>query len=146
MKNIEAEISDKAIATIKDALSNTSIGMLITHLANDTPSVCPMTVKHVADSGCIWFLSTKNSEHFDNIEKDNKLLLTFTNKDDGQYLSITGKGMHSDNKSDIDKIWSEDDAQWYENGREDKNIVVLCILVTKAYYWDTTEQKSKDFE
>ena len=65
--------------------------------------------------------------------------------DENQYLSITGQAAHVHDKKIIDAIWEDGDQRWYENGRNDENVVALKITIEDAYYWDEYEQKSKSF-
>ncbi|HKJ06254.1 MAG TPA: pyridoxamine 5'-phosphate oxidase family protein [Flavobacteriaceae bacterium] len=140
IKNFEGK---SAIEKIQALLVNTSTGMLISSLQFKNPSVCPMTVKTVDEQGNIWFLTHKNSEHYNNIEENNRVLLTFSSEVENEYLSITGEAFHTDDAKVIDVLWDEADGQWYKNGREDKNVAVLQVRVEDAYYWDSYEQKSK---
>lgn len=140
IKDLEGQ---SAIEKIQALLVNTSTGMLISSLQFKNPSVCPMTVKTVDEQGNIWFLTHKESEHYKNIEENNRVLLTFASEVENEYLSITGEAHHTDDSKVIDVLWDEDDEKWYDNGREDENVAVLKVSVEDAYYWDSYEQKSK---
>lgn len=131
---------DAAILKIKAMIERNPIAMLIADFKLKSPTVCPMTVKGIDEQGVLWFLSTKASEHYTSIEGDSKVLLTFSNESDQQYLSVTGLGSHINTTTVIDAIWSEKDAKWYDNGREDDNVVALKVDITDAFYWDNFEK------
>ncbi|WGH75377.1 pyridoxamine 5'-phosphate oxidase family protein [Tenacibaculum tangerinum] len=142
MEKIDDLAGSNAVEKIQSILINNPTCMLVSSLDMSNPSVCPMTVKTIEDEGAIWFLSDKHSEHYKNIREGGKVLLIFANNTDEEYLSISGDGMHYDEKKVIDALWDEQDAQWYENGRETDCIVALKVVISDAYYWDTTEQKT----
>ncbi|NNC70920.1 MAG: pyridoxamine 5'-phosphate oxidase family protein [Flavobacteriaceae bacterium] len=146
MEEIKDLAGNDAINKLKSILVNNPTCMLISAMNIKHPSVCPMTVKTIEDNGDIWFLSYKDSEHYENIQKDPNVLLTFANDIDQQYLSITGNGVHSDSEELINILWDDSDKQWYANGRNDENIVVLKVAINDAYYWDQTEQRSKPIQ
>lgn len=135
-------VDKNAIEKIQSILINTPTCMLISSLSDPNPPVCPMTVKTIDDSGALWFLSNKKSEHYINIEKDNDLLLTFTNNTDKQYLSITGKGIHYESKEIIDELLTQQDLKYNAYKNNKASIVVLKVIIDKAYYWDIDLQKS----
>ncbi|WP_047789240.1 pyridoxamine 5'-phosphate oxidase family protein [Tenacibaculum mesophilum] len=131
-------VDKNAIERIQSILINTPTCMLISSLSKPNPSICPMTVKTIDNDGALWFLSDKESEHYKNIEKDNDLLLTFTNNTDKQYLSIRGKGIHYESKGIIDKLLSQQDLK----NNNVHTIIILKVIINSAYYWDVNLKKS----
>lgn len=130
---------EAAILKIKAMIERNPIAMLVADLKLDSPTVCPMTVKGIDANGVLWFLSTRDSDHYRSIESDPKLILTFSNESEEQYLSVSGLGSHITTKTIIDAMWRDQDAKWYDNGREDFNVVALKVDITDAYYWDSFE-------
>ena len=131
---------EAAILKIKAIIERNPIAMLVADLKLDSPTVCPMTTKGIDDNGALWFLSTKDSDHYRSIQKDAKVLLTFSNESEEQYLSVTGLGSHVTTNTVIDAIWSDGDAKWYDDGREDSNVIALKVDIVDAYYWDSFEK------
>ncbi|MDY0780121.1 pyridoxamine 5'-phosphate oxidase family protein [Tenacibaculum sp. IB213877] len=130
------------VEKIKSLLINNPKCMLIVPLDSQRTCVCPMNVKSIDENGNIWFLSHKESEHFEVIQEKGDVLLTFANYTDKEYLSITGVGVHYDSKDLIDKFWDNEDVQCFKKGKNDSDIVALKVSVVNAYCWDITEQKS----
>ncbi|WP_412560900.1 pyridoxamine 5'-phosphate oxidase family protein [Winogradskyella sp. MIT101101] len=127
---------DDAIKKIKSIIERNPIAMLVADLKMDSPTVCPMTVKGMDGKGILWFLSTKDSDHYKSIEEDQRILLTFSNESNHEYLSVTGLASHVSSKTVIDTLWKDEDAKWYHNGRDDDNVVALKVGIVDAYYWD----------
>lgn len=54
--------------------------------------------------------------------------------DDG-WLSIAGKARVSRDQALIDELWNKEAEAWFENGRDDPSVALLCVEADSAEYW-----------
>lgn len=78
MKRITFTKDRESLQKIRELLQNTRICMMATNLEKIPFSVCPMTFQEIDEQGNLWFFTPKNSDHFRDIEKDNRVQLIFS--------------------------------------------------------------------
>ena len=60
---------------------------------------------------------------------------------DKGYLSIAGTATVTKDPALIDELWNAAAEAWFENGKEDPTVAVLCIHADSAEYWTTDTPK-----
>lgn len=138
MKNTTVTKDGKGLQKIRALLQDTRISMMATNLEKIPFSICPMTLQEMDKQGNLWFFTSKNSDHFRNIEKDNRVQLIFSNENEQQYLSIYGKAMHTIDDQRLDSLWNPMLKAWF-SGKDDPNLALLCVNMESAYYWDSDQ-------
>ncbi len=141
METTEDLIGKDAIDKIAKLLDNNKLAMMATKLDSMPFSVCPMTTQEIDSTGKLWFFTGKDSEHYRELQKDERLHLTYANQDDQEYLSIYGKAKITENKQKIDELWSSFLKVWF-SGKDDPNLALLCVTIEDAYYWDQKHNKA----
>lgn len=116
------------------------VAMLLTDLTTHPISTAPMSTKKVDHDGNIWFLSEKNSEHNDNIIKDSRVQLIYSDPSEMNFMSIYGRAEITSDPNAIEELYSKIDDAWF-GGKSDPNITVLKVSPQEAYYWDTKQNK-----
>ncbi|WP_047546446.1 pyridoxamine 5'-phosphate oxidase family protein [Psychroserpens sp. Hel_I_66] len=134
-------IGQEAIEKIRGFLDNNKLAMMATKLDSRPFSVCPMTTQEIDEDGKLWFFTGKNSEHYRQLEKDNRLHLTYANQGDQEYLSVYGVAHILEDKQKIDELWSSILKVWF-SGKDDPNLALLCVTIKDAYYWDQKYNKA----
>jgi general stress protein 26 len=98
----------------------------------------PMAPLEMDEDGAIWFFTDL---HSDKVRHLNVLNLSFTDADNGTYVSISGKGeIHAD-REHIKKLWSLAAKPWFPNGPESANLALLKIIPSSAEFWDAPDSK-----
>lgn len=141
MKDEQNLIGKEAIDKIAKLLDNNKLAMMATKLDSMPFSVCPMTTQEIDEHGKLWFFTGKDSDHFRQLEKDNRLHLTYANQGDQEYLSIYGVSRISEDKNRIDDLWSSFLKVWF-TGKDDPNLALICVTIKDAYYWDQKHNKA----
>lgn len=118
MKNTED------IKKIKSLIDTPNVVMMATRLQKIPFSVCPMTIQELDEQGDIWFISSKNSGHFKDIEHDNKVQLIYADDKAQKYISIFGNATHVVDK----KSWMNFGARKFYNGLLEKTTPILRSL------------------
>ncbi|MEB3345968.1 pyridoxamine 5'-phosphate oxidase family protein [Aquimarina gracilis] len=135
---------ENAKVKLKEIIENIGFAMMATRLGNKPLHIIPMYTKKVDPDGNIWFLSKKDSDHFQNIKIDNDVQLIYSEPKSAKYLSLSGRASTTEDSEIINDLYSNLDNNWFE-GPEDPLITAICIEPVKAYYWDTKTNKFIDF-
>jgi len=134
----------EGIEKIRSLVEASKVVMLATRLDEIPFSVCPITLQEIDKQGNIWFFSSKDSGHFNDIEFDNRVQIIYSDDDEQTYISIFGNAKYVVDENKVDELWSPMLKNWYE-GKDDPNLVLLKINIDSAYYWDTDESKLVSF-
>jgi general stress protein 26 len=110
--------------------------MLVTQ--GDELHARPMAIAKADDDGTLWFISGVDSSKVNEIESRSQLLAVMQNS--SQWLTITGRGELSRDRTRIDAVWKESFRAWF-SGKDDPNIVLIRLQPSAAEYWDTSGLK-----
>ncbi|MGB5556030.1 MAG: pyridoxamine 5'-phosphate oxidase family protein, partial [Flavobacteriaceae bacterium] len=103
-------------------------------------SICPMTLQEMDEKGDLWFFTGRNSDHFKNIENDNRVQLIVSETDDHTYISLYGNAVHIVDDEKVEQLWNPMLQAWF-NGKNDSNLALLNVNVESAFYWDNDQNK-----
>lgn len=135
MKSINYTKDNKGQKKIRKLLNETKVFMMITNLEKAPFSVCPMTLQEMDEKGDLWFFTPRDSDHFRDIEKDNRVQLISSNRKKQYYLSVYGKATHIIDQKKVNQLWNPALYTWF-NGKQDPNIALVNINMETAHYWD----------
>ena len=131
---------EEGLQKVRSILDHINIFMMATNLKKVPFSVCPMTLQQMDEQGGLWFFTARDSDHFRDIEKDNKVQLIASNDKAQKYLSIYGNATHIIDHKKIDELWNPMLKAWF-NGKDDPNLALININMESAYYWNNYESK-----
>jgi general stress protein 26 len=136
-ENLNREESDKKL---RSTIEDTSVAMMITAFGHKPVHAVPMYTKTVDEQGNIWFLSSRNSEHNHQLEKENEIQLLYSNPSKMEFLSVYGKAEITSDRSIIDELYSPTDNSYFD-GKDDPEITAIKIIPSQAFYWDNKSNK-----
>ncbi|HEA19783.1 hypothetical protein LCGC14_1014650 [marine sediment metagenome] len=144
MENSNDTKNQEGLRKLRELLKDTKITMMATNLQKVPFSICPMTLQQMDEQGDLWFFTAKDSDHFREIENDNRVQIIVSNESEQRYLSIFGNAVHmmADNK--VDELWNPMLNTWFD-GKDDPNLALLNVNVENAQYWDTDSNKLVSF-
>jgi general stress protein 26 len=138
MSNTENLNNNEAIDKLKTLVDDIKICLFCTDLKTDDGSTCcPMTAIKVCDQGNVWFFSEKNSDKNKAILMDKNVQLFFSHPGKGSYLVVNGEAEIIFDKTIIEELWTPVAKIWFKQGADDRNISIIKVKPTTAYYWDT---------
>jgi len=128
---------------IWNLINEIKVGMLVTKEANEDEGVRarPMSLVQDAYDGTLFFYTSKIASKAFEIEDDREVCLTFSNPKDNTYVSLTGKARVSEDKDLIDRYWNPWVAAWFENGKDDPDLAMLKVKISKGEHWDSKNNK-----
>jgi len=127
-----AEADD--VARMWDVMENERTVFLITQNGAG-PHARPMWAIVRKDEGCIWFLTDKATAKDDEIEKDGRCALVFTNGG-STHLAVTGSATIVDDRRVIKDLWTIPAKAFFPDGPEDTAIVAIRVAPVIAELWD----------
>lgn len=126
-----------ALKKMKEIAEGTQSCFFCTNIKTGSPmAVRPMSVQKVDDSGCLWFLSSNDSNKNEEIKDDDHVQLLFQESHHSGFLSIYGEAYISADKEKIKELWEPILKAWFTEGENDPRISVIKVVPSQAYYWD----------
>lgn len=134
---MERDLSkNEGIIKIKKIISGCTVGMMATNLVKIPFSVCPMTTLEIDDQANLLFFSNRNSDHYKDINNDNRVQILYSNEVTHEYLSLFGNAVELMDQNMVDKLWNPMVSAWFD-GTEDPDLVLLSVNIDQAQYWDS---------
>ena len=98
----------------------------------------PMAPMEMASDGSIWFFTSLETAKV----KQLKLLnLSFSDADEGTYVSISGRGEISTDRERINRLWTPMAKPWFPDGPDSPNLCLIKVIPEVAEYWDAPHGK-----
>jgi general stress protein 26 len=96
----------------------------------------PMTAQFENENAPIWFFTARSTvlaEELSSGPKDG--IGNYVSKGHDIFASIHGKLQIDNNRAVIDRLWNSFVAAWYEQGKEDPELVLLRFDADRAEIW-----------
>ncbi len=114
------------------------IAMLTTQDADGALASRPMTTLEMDSQGAIWFFFDVQSSKGDQLRAVN---LSFTDRDHGAYVSLSGHGEIVGDRARIKALWTVIAKPWFPSGPDSDNLALLKFVPDAADYWDGPSSK-----
>ncbi len=131
----------EGIKKLTELVKDINICMFCTLGHGDYFDTRPMATMQVDDLGRMWFLSDKTSDKHQEIKKDRKVQLIYAKPGSSEFLSVKGTAFETRDRKTLDEMWSKLAEAWFKGGKDDPNLVAICVTPNEAYYWDTKHGK-----
>ena len=141
MSTIENIFEEKAIEKLKKLINDTKTCLFCTDLTSLPINTRPMTSTKVDEDGNLWFISSTQSNKNFEIKVDNRVQLFYNNTSESEFLSIYGSAKIYTDRATIEKLWTPITKAWFEEGKNDTNVSVICVRPTDVHYWDNKNGK-----
>ncbi len=137
IKNLQQAEANKKI---KQLVDDADIGLFTTDLTSLPLKTRPMSRQKVDDAGAIWFFSHKDSDKNQDISKDNRVQLFYSNKGSMEYLSLYGTAEILQDAAMAKELWSAPAKIWFKD-HDDPDLTIIKVTPEDGYYWDTKDGK-----
>jgi general stress protein 26 len=95
----------------------------------------PMTAQLEDESGPIWIFSSKDTELVRSIGDGRRGAAHFSSKGHDLFASAEGDLSLSHDQATIERLWNPFVAAWYEGGKTDPKLVLICFDAQQAQIW-----------
>jgi general stress protein 26 len=93
----------------------------------------PMTPQQVTDDLEAWFFISRSSEQARDVTARPRVNLSFDGTTD--WLSVAGRATLVDDRRLVDEMWSPVVEEWFPDGPQDPDLVLLRVDAESAEYW-----------
>ena len=114
------------------------IAMMTTADDDGTLQSRPMSLMRADPDGSLWFLTKAGAHKLEHLRRVN---LAFADRDDADYVSVSGSGEVVRERATIEKLWSPMARPWFPDGVEDPTLVALRVTATDIEYWDASSSR-----
>jgi general stress protein 26 len=134
------EQRSEAIEKLKGFLEGIDFAMLTT-FADDKLHSRPMSTQELDENGDLWFFTSDDSRKIEEIERDNRINVAYSDPDGNTYVSVFGTAEVVKDRAKIEELWSPVYKAWFPEGINDPKVCLLRISVEDAEYWDAPNSK-----
>ena len=100
----------------------------------------PVPMSHYPDreANRIWFITAQGTDIVESLKGGPKSARYIVASGDGKlYARIDGTASLSGNRDKLDEIWNVIAAAWFEDGKEDEDLALVCVDLKEAEIWAT---------
>ncbi len=97
---------EESIKKLNDLIEDIQVAMLTTN-DGDVLRSRPMQTQNFEFDGSLWFFTSSDTHKADELEKDNRVNVSYAEPSDNTYVSISGTGTLIKDRAKIDKYWSD---------------------------------------
>ena len=133
MENKQEEELEKLKSIIRDV----EVAMLTTNDGGVLRSR-PMQTQQTEFDGDLWFFTSSNTHKAEEIEKDNRVNVSYAAPADNSYVSVSGTAEIVTDKTKMEELWSPILKAWFPKGLDEPDIILLKINADQAEYWDSS--------
>jgi len=131
--NTEADDVKKLAKLIKGI----EVAMLTTRDDDGTLRGRPMQTQDRDFDGTLWFFTQASSHKVLEIDHEHQVNLSYAQPKEHRYVSVSGIATLVRDRAKIDELWSPVLRAWFPKGKDDPDVALLKVEVTKAEYWDS---------
>jgi len=122
--------------TLKEKIKDIRLAMLTSQETDGDFHSRPMYTHDMDEDGTLWFFTYQDSNKVREIERNNRISLTFSDDGAETYVSVSGTAEVVKDKKKIDELWSDALKTWFPNGKDDPQVTLLKIKTHQGEYWD----------
>ncbi len=126
----------KSIVKLNDLIKGIKTAMLTT-VDRGVLRSRPMQTQEFEFDGSLWFFTSSNTHKADEIEKDNRVNVSYAAPSVNTYVSVSGTAEIVKDQAKIDEYWNEIHRAWFPEGKDSPDLVLLKVAVEQAEYWDS---------
>ena len=144
MQELDFKKGGENIERFRKLFNLPQVVMMATTLDKTPFSICPITILEIDDKGSLWFISSKESGHYKDIERDNRVQLIYSDVVNLKFISVFGNATQIVDDQKVDELWTQSLTEWLE-GKNDDRLILYNINIENAHYWDHRTRKLKSF-
>lgn len=127
----------ESIKKLNDLIEGIDFAMLTT-IDSGVLRSRPMSTQDFEFNGDLWFFTSSKTHKIEEIEKDNRVNVSYAAPDDNTYVSVSGTAEVVKDQAKIDEYWNEILRAWFPEGKDTPDLILLKIEVEQAEYWDSS--------
>ncbi len=131
----------ETIGFMRDKIDSIRTGMFTTFTTEKGFQSRPMGTAEVDAEGNIWFFTNEYSSKVDEISHENKVSLTYADKETSFWMSIKGVAGLVDDRDRMRSLWNPFVEAYFPAGVDDPKLILLKVDPTEVEYWEGSTGK-----
>ena len=126
-----------------ELIKDIKFGMLVHIHGDGMLHSHPLTTQNKAmDEGAVlYFFISAASEIATGIAANGNVNVSYADPGAVSYVSISGTGQISNDRTKKEQLWSAMDKPWFPGGPTDEDLALLEVRISHAGYWDSSDSK-----
>jgi general stress protein 26 len=129
-----AETND--VTKLAKLIKGIGVAMMTTRDDDGTLRSRPMQTQNEPFDGTLWFFTQASSHKVVEVDHEHQVNLSYAQPSDNRYVSVSGTATLVRDRAKIDQFWTPVLKAWFPKGKDDPDVALLRVDVTKAEYWD----------
>ena len=126
----------KEIKKLREMAGEIKVAMLTTLDQDGEMRSRPMATTKISEDGNAYFFTQADSPKIHELEADSKVNISYVDREEEIYVSVSGMASIERNQELINELWSPYLNAWFPEGKSDPNLTLLKVKISKAEYWD----------
>jgi general stress protein 26 len=126
-----------AIEKLGELIADIDFTMFTTVDDDGTLRSRPMSTQQVEFDGDLWFFTSVSSHKVDEIERERQVNLAYADPKNQRYVSVSGTARLVRDQAKKEELWSPAYKAYFPGGRDDPDVALIKVEVSKAEYWDS---------
>lgn len=140
MQNVTEK--EKPIHTLRKLVKEEDIIMLVTKSQHGQLRSRPMEVSHVTQEGKFVFFTHSNADLSTEITENNFVNISFSQEEQGDYVSVSGVAQINQNQNEIEALWQDKFTRWVPNGLDEPTLAMIVVSPLHAEHWGMKDHRT----
>lgn len=129
-------ISPDEFNKIKQHIQDIRIALLTTQSSTGALRSRPMATHQLDPDGTMWFFTRADSEKVAHIRQQPAIALGFSDLQSQVSVTTAGQAEIINDQAKVNALWNESMLDWFPEGKDDPNIVLLRITTLDGECWE----------
>ncbi len=129
------KLSPDEFNKIKQNIQDIKLALLTTQLPDGSLRSRPMLTRQLDPDGTMWFYTRENSDKVAQIRQHPAVALGYASAEKQVTVSTSGTAEVVKDQAKVDELWDENVQQWFPEGKNDPNVVLLRITTLAGECW-----------
>jgi general stress protein 26 len=134
---MEHKTQQEKIEKLRELTKDIDFAMLTTIDADGGLRSRPMSTQQTEFDGDLWFFTAIDTAKASEVQRDNRVNVSYSRPDDHTYVSISGMAVLVNDRAKMEALWSPVYKAYFPDGLDDPNLRLLKVEVQKAEYWES---------
>ncbi len=128
---------EEAIKKLHTLIEDIDFAMLTTVDIDGVLRSRPMSTQKAEFDGTLWFFSSDKTHKTEEIERDNRVNVSYAEPKNNVYVSVSGTASIIKDRAKMEELWNPILKAWFPKGLDDPSICLLEVSAEQAEYWDS---------
>lgn len=124
------------IRKLRQLVRSIRVAMMTTCTEDGSLHSRPMATCEISRDGSLWFFTYGNTGKVQEIGQNHKINVNYADPENDRYVAVAGTAEVIREREKMEEIWSPRLYEWFPQGIDTHDIVLLRVEVERLEYWD----------